>query len=173
MSQTQDIVEKEVEKPRVVLRPKRPVKKPTIVEVDSEIYRTIQSFVESSRKSIYPWNTGIETPSGVVIFEKIGNWKLVVGKNVAILYTGKRRYAIILTYYDFGKYEINVSGTTFRSTDRDFDVRTIYIRPNKELPFWRHISLDEVMSAIWDYVEVEEVEEAPQAPQEQIQTQAQ
>jgi hypothetical protein len=162
------VVEKE--KPRVVLKPKMPVKEPVVVEVDPEVYRTIQSFVESSRKTIYPWNIGIKTPAGAIIFEKYEKWKLVVSGNVATLYTSRGRYAVILVYHDFGEYEVTISGVTFKSTSEDFDVRTIFIKPSRELPFWRYISLDEIMQAFRDYVAVEE---APQVQQEQIQTQAQ
>jgi hypothetical protein len=61
---------------------------PNIVRVEPKIYNVLRSFLESSLKNEYQWNTGVLLPSThTALFVKRGKWILNVNHSSIILFS--------------------------------------------------------------------------------------
>jgi hypothetical protein len=61
---------------------------PNIVRVEPKYYSTLRSFLESSLKDEYQWNTGVLLPgTHNALFIKRGKWILNINHRSAILFT--------------------------------------------------------------------------------------
>jgi hypothetical protein len=63
---------------------KAEIRETTVVDVSKELYRTVQSFVNSSSKPIYTWNVGVRIGNKVV-FVKPSKWVLEVDLNPEVM----------------------------------------------------------------------------------------
>ncbi|MEM1599142.1 MAG: hypothetical protein QXI07_11635 [Pyrobaculum sp.] len=117
------------------------------LEVPPKCYSTIRSFVESSNKDKYTWNTGIAT-NNKIQFIKMYKWILVVDAdgikllrykdNTTVLYIPSRGTNII----DVCRHELSTDGLSPLSTVITSDV-----------PAAREIYLYEVMNKISEYID--------------------
>jgi len=148
-----------------------------MVEVSKELYRTIRSFVESSSKSKYSWNTGINYTNSLVKFVKPGKWELTVDLLPEIrgdiydcpvwlrslIGTGREGVTVCFRKEEDPVYHtptvnmyINVAGDFVRfESVEDLELHR-YVIYNKEVMFVRPITLYEIIKAINDYVDIEE-----------------
>jgi len=69
------------ETPIIKTEIKKQTKTPNRIQVSKDVYNIIRSFVESSPKPEYEWNTGIDM-GNYVMFVKQGKWILKVWKEV-------------------------------------------------------------------------------------------
>ena len=63
---------------------KAEIRETTVVDVSKELYRTVQSFVNSSSKPIYTWNVGVRI-GNKAFFVKPSRWVLEVDLNPEVM----------------------------------------------------------------------------------------
>jgi len=172
---------------------RKEVKEAKVVEVPSAIYRAIRSFVESSGKQKYAWNTGINYGDSVK-FIKSEKWELEINLKAEIredLYDcpimlkslnppGDCHHICFKIEKDsiYNKPVINMyvlpEFVKFESVD-DIELHK-YVIYSKDVPFARPITLHEVVKRINHYVDIEgyraQLEKALQATAEQQATTA-
>ena len=133
------------------MRIKKRVIEARVHSVPSAVYRTIRSFVESSPKEIYYWNTGVATGNEVV-FEKCGKWRLIVDlKEKSIVLEQRQRAAFILRR-EGEQWKITIEGIP-----EIFPVEINVLRTNliiSDVPFARAIAFSEIFSKVEEFVEI-------------------
>jgi len=160
----------EVKVPEEVI--KKEVREAKVVEVPSAIYRAIRSFVESSGKQKYAWNTGINYGDSVK-FIKSEKWELEISLNAEIRedsYDCPIRLKSLNPPGDcfhicFRKERDPVYNTPtismyilpeyvkFESID-DLELHR-YVVYNENVPFARPITLHEIVQKINTFVDLE------------------
>jgi hypothetical protein len=129
---------------------------PNIVRVEPKIYNTLRSFLDSSLKDEYPWNTGIILPNThVATFVKKGKWTLNVSHKSAILFD--KNYKQVLLVEPF-RYILETSDSYFEelrdrvvltvkdgSYEEVEDLQTTYIIPEPPVPFYVPLPLQDVV----------------------------
>jgi len=139
---------------------KKPIKELKILEVRKKTYNIIRSFVESSSKLEYEWNTGIKI-NNKVVFTKTGKWRLIIDleHNVVILEDYNTRDTVLelnavtrkLTIYNLiDKPLEEFDLLELLNTEKKHEIAVI----NRDVMFARPILLSEILDKLFEYVEV-------------------
>jgi len=140
---------------------------PKIIKVRNTVYNVIRSFVESSTKDKYEWNTCIKMPPewgdeylDIIICEKTGKWrlKIVVGKSdggiSASLFRVRPPYTLAMTIdNDKEKKTIDIDSELIELDKPDTLPSAILLVPEdrEKVKYPRPISLAEVISKLQFY----------------------
>jgi len=117
-----------------------------VLYVNSKFYSTLRSFLESSLKDEYPWNTGIILPmTHNALFVKKGKWVLNIDHRSSVLFT-----------YDWKQVISVMPGAIYLSTTESEyceveDTATTFVLPKDPLPFAIPINLGDIVSKIQEY----------------------
>jgi hypothetical protein len=151
---------------------RKEVKEAKVVEVPADLYRAIRSFVESSPKPKYPWNTGINY-TNTIKFVKPDKWELEIELKSEIredLYGCPIRLKSLNPPGDchhicfkiekdpiYNRPVINMyvlpELVKFENVD-DIELHK-YVVYSKDVPFARPITLHEIVKRINHYVDIE------------------
>ena len=139
---------------------KKEVRPTKIIKVPKRVYNTIRSFVESSLKKEYVWNTGYDIGDKVV-FEKPEKWLLIVKKEVevregenvavAVLKINGRTVDVVAEYVIDYEYVFKGVVRVNNETIDDFD----QIVAEEEVPFARPIFGYEIREMFEQFFQVE------------------
>jgi len=140
---------------QVRIRVKKPTVQAKFIEVPKYVYNTIRSFIESSSKSGYPWNTGVML-NGKIIFQKYGKWKLVVHLKpeqscIVTLFSGT--IPILCLALDESKPRLKLN--IYTETIQFESIGTYYVISRERVPFEVPIPLTEVLEKLKEYVDVD------------------
>jgi len=130
---------------------KKKVVEARIHSVPRSVYRVLRSFVESSSKEIYYWNTGIIVGENV-IFEKRNKWKLVINSREKSIVLENRTALILILRKENDQWKVMIEGVP-----EVFPVETNVLRANyvvSDVPFARGIALNEIIEKIEEFVEL-------------------
>jgi len=120
-----------------------------IHSVPRTVYRVFRSFVESSPKEIYYWNTGVLVGNEVV-FEKRGKWKLVISLKEKSVALEKRQRTALIIRRENGQWRMSIEGIP-----EVFPVETNVLYTNyivSDVPFARPIAFSEIIEKIEEFV---------------------
>jgi hypothetical protein len=121
------------------------------VKVSKHCYSVLRSFLESSEKSTYPWNTGVKIGS-MISFCKAGKWRL----NLYV----QERYGIV----DLVELEDSAGGIVAvldthkiiicgNQLTRDTDLLLYYVIPEEPVEFSIPLSFSEIERKIKRYID--------------------
>ena len=133
------------------MRIKKRVIEARVHSVPSAVYRTIRSFVESSPKEIYYWNTGIIVGENV-IFEKRNKWKLVINSREKSVVLENRTAPVLILRKENDQWKVMIEGVP-----EVFPLEVNVLRANyivSDVPFARLIAFSEIFSKIEEFVEI-------------------
>jgi hypothetical protein len=126
------------------------VKDATIINVSKSLYRTVDSFIGSSLKDKYPWNTGVHLKD-LIEFVKEERWELVLSLENKIV-----KRVVLRNYYT--PVSIVVSDRVWindTEVDREFDhseIYSVYVY-NSDIPFSCPLSLKTVVQKMQVYID--------------------
>jgi hypothetical protein len=124
------------------------VRETVLIEVSKELYRTVQSFINSSKKPVYVWNVGVRTGNKIT-FVKPTKWVLEIDMNPEILPHEQYTALPIRLKSLIGNGEVDIGFKYVRYTDYlQPDIKTeirVIDRDNKT----RHITDFDVFTYEW------------------------
>jgi hypothetical protein len=143
-----------------------------VVTISAPLYRALKSFVYSSLKATYVWNTGVHLHrkfgewswEDVVAFRKTGKWTLRyverVEQNPPSEPAKSEQYMVLETPRAFIKYNgvcVNVvdpvATITIDAFKNPVELERTFLAPDKDLPFSGPLSLVEVIEKMELYFE--------------------
>jgi hypothetical protein len=125
-----------------------------VIRVSTALYRATRSFLESSLKDKYLWNTGIHLLDKV-IFEKTGKWRLVISsaenKMEALL---EAPNSSCIKYYDSSVVEVidAVSFLRIDAREAPLELERTFLAPDKDMPFAGPIRVADIVAKMELYL---------------------
>ena len=140
-----------------MVKVKKEIVNSQLINVPKHLYNTLRSFVESSSKKDYPWNTGVRLNDSV-IFEKTGKWRLTIytdlersGGTIAVL-TSRNNTVFVVSELRDGRRVIELPAINVQvNLANDVELRRTMLIA--DVPFAVPISLAEVVNKLYEYVE--------------------
>ena len=121
---------------------------PTVIRVESKIYNVLRSFLESSLKDEYQWNTGVLLPSThTALFIKRGKWILNVNHSSIILFS-KNYEQVLLVEKGRATLTIKIKPSVYEDIENP-DIT--YILPDPPVPYYIPLCLRDVMEKVEIY----------------------
>jgi hypothetical protein len=124
---------------------------PTVIKVEPRIYSTIRSFLDSSLKGEYPWNTGIVLPGTHTVlftkkvFTKKGKWILNINHGSIILQDSKYNQALLI---EKGRSTLTIKPGVYEDVENP-DIT--YILPDPPVPYYIPLNLRDIMEKVEIY----------------------
>ena len=133
------------------IRIKKPVRDIKMIKVSKHTYNVIRSFINSSSKDIYPWNTGVKVNNRVV-FMKPGKWNLIIYLGS---HDGEKIIAELVSRGDV----LQLSFKKLWIDSYDFDITDLMtlistaIIPNDYVPYAEPVLLIDVVEKLREYID--------------------
>jgi len=121
---------------------------PKIVYTKPRFYNVLRSFIDSSLKDEYPWNTGVILPmTHNAIFTKEGRWVLNVCHDSAVLFTDNYEQVISYSYLD-GRTFLSVDKNRYEEVDA-----TVYVLADPPVKFQIPLAVSDIIRKLGVYRE--------------------
>jgi hypothetical protein len=137
---------------------------PNIVRVEPKYYSTLRSFLESSLKDEYQWNTGVLLPgTHNALFVKRGKWVLNINHKSAVLFDKNYKQVLLVEPYryvletKYNTYEEIRDRIVLTLTDGSYmdidpkDLTLTYVISEPPVPFYVPLSLQDVVDKVKIY----------------------
>ena len=119
---------------------------PTVIRVESKVYNVLRSFLDSSLKDEYPWNTGIVLPgTHTVLFTKKGKWILNINHSSAVLFSKDDKQVLMI---EKGRATLTIKQNTYQDIENP-DIT--YILPDPPVPYCVPLSLRQILDKLEIY----------------------
>jgi hypothetical protein len=118
---------------------------PTVIRVEPEVYNTLRSFLDSSLKDEYPWNTGIVLPgTHTVLFTKKGKWILNINHSAVLLSKDDKQVLMV----EKGRVTLTIKQNTYQDVE---DPNITYVLPDPPVPYYIPLLLRQILDKLEVY----------------------
>jgi hypothetical protein len=118
---------------------------PNVIRVEPKVYNVLRSFLDSSLKDEYPWNTGIILPgTHTVLFTKTGKWTLNINHSSAVLFSKDKQVLMV----EKGRVTLTIKQNTYQDVE---DPNITYVLPDPPVPYYTPLSLRQILDKLEVY----------------------